>query len=96
MFCPTCPKQADELCFIKSMHTEAINHDPAITFCQTGHQLAGRPSIGSWLSYGLGTENSELTVLCCSYFMGYRVVQMINLYMIDSGVPVFFPLNTRE
>jgi hypothetical protein len=42
------------------MHTEAINHDPAITFCQTGHQLAGRPSIGSWLSYGLGTENSEL------------------------------------
>jgi hypothetical protein len=42
------------------MHTEAINHDPAITFCQTGHQLAGRPSIGSWLSYGLGTENAEL------------------------------------
>ena len=42
------------------MHTEAINHGPAITFCQTGHQLAGRPSIGSWLSYGLGTENSEL------------------------------------
>jgi hypothetical protein len=42
------------------MHTEAINHDPAITFCQTGHQLAGRPSIGSWLSYGLGTENKDL------------------------------------
>ncbi len=42
------------------MHTEAINHDPAITFCQTGHQLAGRPSIGSWLSYGLGTENEDL------------------------------------
>lgn len=57
---PNLSKQADELCFIKSMHTEAINHDPAITFCQTGHQLAGRPSIGSWLSYGLGTENSEL------------------------------------
>jgi hypothetical protein len=57
---PHLSKQADELCFIKSMHTEAINHDPAITFCQTGHQLAGRPSIGSWLSYGLGTENAEL------------------------------------
>jgi hypothetical protein len=57
---PHLSKQSDELCFIKSMHTEAINHDPAITFCQTGHQLAGRPSIGSWLSYGLGTENSEL------------------------------------
>jgi len=44
---PHLAKEADELCFIKSMHTEAINHDPAITFCQTGHQLAGRPSIGS-------------------------------------------------
>ena len=57
---PHLSKEADELCFIKSMHTEAINHDPAITFCQTGHQLAGRPSIGSWLSYGLGTENEDL------------------------------------
>ena len=57
---PHLAKEADELCFIKSMHTEAINHDPAITFCQTGHQLAGRPSIGSWLSYGLGTENEDL------------------------------------
>src|SRR6266536_3503792 len=51
---------ADELCFIKSMYTEAINHDPAITFSQTGSQLAGRPSIGSWLSYGLGSENRDL------------------------------------
>src|SRR5262249_13001501 len=50
----------DELCFIKSMHTEAINHDPAITFFQTGAQLAGRPSIGAWLSYGLGSENQDL------------------------------------
>jgi hypothetical protein len=51
---------ADDLCFIKSMNTEQINHDPAITFCQTGFQLAGRPSIGSWLAYGLGSENKEL------------------------------------
>jgi Protein of unknown function (DUF1501) len=50
----------DELCFIKSMHTEAINHDPAITFFQTGAQLAGRPSIGAWLSYGLGSDNRDL------------------------------------
>jgi hypothetical protein len=50
----------DQLCFIKTMHTEAINHDPAITFCQTGAQLAGRPSIGSWLAYGLGSENQDL------------------------------------
>jgi hypothetical protein len=50
----------DELCFIRSMHTEAINHDPAITFIQTGFQIAGRPSIGAWMSYGLGTENDNL------------------------------------
>jgi hypothetical protein len=50
----------DELCFIKSMSTEAINHDPAITFFQTGAQLAGRPSIGAWLSYGLGSTNQDL------------------------------------
>lgn len=57
---PYTAKIADELCFIKSMHTEAINHDPAITFFQTGAQLAGRPSIGAWLSYGLGSENKDL------------------------------------
>ena len=57
---PHLAKVADELCFIKSMHTEAINHDPAVTFFQTGFQLAGRPSIGSWLAYGLGSENRNL------------------------------------
>ena len=57
---PYTAKVADELCFIKSMHTEAINHDPGITFFQTGAQLAGRPSIGAWLSYGLGSVNKEL------------------------------------
>jgi hypothetical protein len=51
---------ADELCFVKSMYTEQINHDPALTFFQTGNQLAGRPSIGSWLSYGLGSANENL------------------------------------
>jgi hypothetical protein len=54
------PTIADKFCMIRSMHTEAINHDPAITFCQTGSQLAGRPSIGSWVSYGLGSENANL------------------------------------
>jgi hypothetical protein len=57
---PHTARIVDELCFVKSMHTEAINHDPAITFFQTGAQLAGRPSIGSWLSYGLGSENQDL------------------------------------
>jgi hypothetical protein len=51
---------ADEMCVVRSMFTEAINHDPAITFCQTGSQLAGRPSIGAWLSYGLGSVNRDL------------------------------------
>ena len=51
---------ADDVCFVKSMYTEAINHDPAITFFQTGSQIAGRPSLGAWLSYGLGSENSDL------------------------------------
>jgi hypothetical protein len=57
---PHTAKMADRLCFIKSLHTEAINHDPAITFFQTGHQLAGRPSFGAWLSYGLGSANENL------------------------------------
>ncbi len=57
---PYTAKVADELCFIKSMHTEAINHDPGITFFQTGAQLAGKPSIGAWLSYGLGSANKDL------------------------------------
>jgi len=54
----------DDLCFIKSMHTEAINHDPALTFFQTGSQQPGRPCIGSWLSYGLGSENDNLPAFC--------------------------------
>ncbi|MAT47727.1 MAG: sulfatase [Verrucomicrobiaceae bacterium] len=51
---------ADDICIIKSMHTEAINHDPAITFFQTGHQQPGRPSLGAWASYGLGSTNANL------------------------------------
>ncbi|MGE0101609.1 MAG: DUF1501 domain-containing protein [Blastocatellales bacterium] len=57
---PHTAKVADHLTFIKSMHTEQINHDPAITFALTGFQIAGRPSLGSWISYGLGSENSDL------------------------------------
>jgi len=57
---PHTAKMVDELCFIKSLHTDAINHDPAITFFQTGSQQAGRPSIGAWLSYGLGSDNENL------------------------------------
>jgi hypothetical protein len=61
---PHMAKIADELCFIKSMHTEAINHDPALTFMQTGAQQGNRPSMGAWLSYGLGSENKNLPAFC--------------------------------
>ncbi len=59
-FFPHMGEIADDLCIIRSMHTEAINHDPALTFMQTGAQQGNRPSMGAWLSYGLGSENSNL------------------------------------
>ena len=55
---------ADDICVIKSIFTEAINHDPALTFFQTGAQVGNRPSMGSWLSYGLGSENKNLPAFC--------------------------------
>ena len=61
---PYTSKVVDDLCFIKTMHTEAINHDPALTFFQTGAQVGNRPSMGSWLSYGLGSENKNLPAFC--------------------------------
>ena len=57
---PHTAKMADDLCFIRSMHTEAINHEPAITYIQTGNQITGRPCIGAWVSYGLGSLNDNL------------------------------------
>lgn len=57
---PYTSKMVDDLCIVRSMHTEAINHDPAITYICTGHQLPGRPSLGAWLSYGLGSVNRDL------------------------------------
>jgi hypothetical protein len=57
---PFTAQHADDLCLIRSMNTEAINHDPAMTLLQTGHQLAGRPSFGSWIAYGLGSANENL------------------------------------
>jgi hypothetical protein len=61
---PNMAKIVDDLCIIKSMHTEAINHDPALTFMQTGAQQGNRPSMGAWLSYGLGSENKNLPAFC--------------------------------
>jgi hypothetical protein len=79
---PYTAQVADELCVVKSLYTEAINHDPAVTFFQTGHQLAGRPSIGAWLSYGLGSENQDLPAF----------VVMVS---IGSGNPADQPLYDR-
>jgi hypothetical protein len=76
---PHIGKVADDLCLIKSMHTEAINHDPAITFFQTGNQQPGRPSIGSWLSYGLGCEAENLP--------GFVVLLNHNSY--DQAQPIY-------
>ncbi len=61
---PNTARMVDKLCFIRSMHTEAINHDPAITFFTTGSQIAGRPSLGAWLSHGLGSLNPDLPDFC--------------------------------
>ena len=57
---PHTARIADDICVVRGMHTEAINHDPAITFFCSGNQIAGRPSMGAWMSYGLGTMNADL------------------------------------
>ena len=59
-FMPRTAEVADDLCFIKTLHTEAVNHAPAITFFMTGSEQAGRPSMGAWLSYGLGSDSNDL------------------------------------
>ncbi|MBX7126447.1 MAG: DUF1501 domain-containing protein, partial [Cyclobacteriaceae bacterium] len=61
---PNLARIVDDMCIIKTMHTEAINHDPALTFMQTGAQQGNRPSMGAWLSYGLGSENKNLPAFC--------------------------------
>jgi hypothetical protein len=70
----------DDLCLIRSVNSEAINHDPAITFLQTGNQLPGRPSLGSWMSYGLGTENSDLPAFVVLISRGSAVSPADPLY----------------
>ncbi len=57
---PNIASIVNDICIVKTMHTEAINHDPAITYIQTGSQLPGRPSMGAWVSYGLGSPNRDL------------------------------------
>lgn len=82
---PHTAKIADELCFIKSMHTEAINHDPAITFFQSGSQQSGRPSMGSWISYGLGSDNKNLPDFCVLLSRGRQGDQPLYAKLWGSG-----------
>lgn len=82
---PHTAKIVDDLCFIKSMHTEAINHDPAITFFQTGSQQNGRPSFGSWISYGLGSDNENLPAFCVLLSRGREGDQPLYAKLWGSG-----------
>jgi len=74
---PHTARMADQICIVKSMHTEAINHDPAVTFFQTGFQLAGRPSMGAWLSYGLGSANKDLPAFVVMVSQGKGAAQAL-------------------
>ena len=77
---PHTAKIVDDLSIIKTVNTEAINHDPAITFFQTGSQQPGRPSIGAWVSYGLGSENDNLPAF---------VVLLSQAHAINTDQPLF-------
>ena len=76
---------ANEMCMIKSMHTEAINHEPAITFFQTGNQQPGRPSFGSWMSYGLGSANANLPTFVVMITQGIGNMQALSARFWGSG-----------
>jgi hypothetical protein len=80
-------KMADDLVFVRSMHTEAINHEPAITLMQTGNQVTGRPCLGAWSSYGLGTLNNNLPtfVVMVARSTNTEQVQAISARLWSSG-----------
>ena len=84
---PHTARIADRICLVRSLFTEAINHDPAMTLLQTGHQIAGRPSLGAWLSYGLGSENDNLPayVVMISRPSGQTNAQPLHERMWGSG-----------
>ena len=84
---PKTAKMVDDLAIIRSLNTEAINHDPAITYICTGHQLPGRPSLGSWLSYGLGTLNENLPsfVVLTATWTGRKEAQALYNRLWGSG-----------
>jgi hypothetical protein len=82
---PHLGRVAHELCFVHSMHTEAINHEPALTFFQTGSQQPGRPSFGSWASYGLGSGNQNLPTFVVLITQGFGNMQALSARFWGSG-----------
>jgi hypothetical protein len=78
-------EMAGEMCVIKSMYTEQINHSPAVTFMQTGHQLPGRPSMGAWLSYGLGSVNQDLPSFVVMISQGRGQMQALFSHLWGAG-----------
>ncbi|MBA4066114.1 MAG: sulfatase [Isosphaera sp.] len=84
---PHTARMADDMCFIRSMHTEAINHEPAITYMQTGNQVTGRPCLGAWTSYGLGSLNRNLPafVVMVAKPSNQEQVQAISARLWQSG-----------
>src|SRR4051794_15378955 len=84
---PWTAKTVDDMCFIRSMHTEAINHEPAITYMQTGNQVTGRPCLGAWASYGLGSLNKDLPtfVVMVAKPTNQEQVQAISARLWQSG-----------
>lgn len=82
---PHTGRMAHELCFIHSMYTDAINHEPGITFFQTGNQQPGRPSFGSWISYGLGSENADLPTFVVLITQGFGNMQALSARFWGSG-----------
>jgi uncharacterized protein (DUF1501 family) len=82
---PNLGKVAHELCFVHSLHTEAINHEPGITFFQTGNQQPGRPSFGAWVSYGLGSSNRNLPTFVVMITQGFGNMQALSARFWGSG-----------
>ena len=82
---PHTGKMAKDICFIRSMHTSAINHEPGITFFQTGSEIPGRPCFGSWMSYGLGSMNSDLPTFVVMITQGIGNMQALSARFWGSG-----------
>ena len=82
---PRTAAHAGDLCFVHSMHTQAINHEPGITFFQTGHEQPGRPCFGSWMSYGLGSENADLPAFVVLITQGIGNMQALSARFWGTG-----------